>query len=117
MRGTRTLARLEFMSLTIRPLVVSWIELHLAMLALHQDEKADVDRLHDIWKQGAPSPDSIIRDPRHYDERLPQAGNDVRRLVLPTPLVKWIMDVSARRGYPYSAAQAAALIEGEVRYI
>lgn len=100
-----------------KPLVLTWRELWEIMLPLHQREKAVLDSLHDIWKQGAPSPDSRILRPTHFDERLPQAGNVVKRLVLPTPLRKWIVEVSARRGYPYSDAQAAALLAGEVRYI
>jgi hypothetical protein len=95
-----------------RPLVVTFVALYNALFALHQGEKRWVDSLHDVWKLGAPSPDSRILLPGHYDERLVQPGNVEKRIVFPTPLAAWITQVSAARGYRYSLRQALALIDG-----
>ncbi len=97
----------------LKPLLVTWLELHLAMMPLHQNVKADVDRLHDIWLLGAPTPNSRILNMAIYDPRLLQAGNYECRIVFPTQLAKWIVDVSARRGYPYTWEQAINLTQGQ----
>ncbi len=101
-------------SLTLKPLTVTWRELCLAMAALHLFEKADVDALHDVWKFGAPLPESRVLNPVGYDERKAQRGNYEARVVFPMMLAKWIMDVSNRRGFPYNEAQAIALTQGQV---
>ena len=99
----------------LKPLIVTWLELHRATFALHCGEKADVDRLHDLWMLGAPTPDSrILRS--SYDPRLVQPGNVERRIVFPTALANWIVEVSRRRGFPYSETQAIALTQGEAIY-
>lgn len=98
--------------LELKPLVLTWRELFSAMFALHLGEKADVDALHDIWKFGAPIPQSRILKPKGYDERLEQAGNFEARVVFPKMLVKWIVDVSTRRGFPFTEVQAIALTQG-----
>lgn len=95
---------------------VTFKELSDALMPLHMHEKRWVDALHDVWKQGAPTPDSIIRNPRDYDERFKQRGNVEKRLLLPTPAAAWIMQVSAARGHPYSYRQAIAILKGEPDY-
>ncbi len=100
----------------MNPDFVTFIELATAFRALHQFDPKMVSDLHDVWKEGAPSLDSIIRNPTHYDERQSQAGNVEKRLILPTKLMDWIIDVSNKRGMPLSDAQAAALVEGKVQY-
>lgn len=99
-----------------KPLVVKFSQLLIAMESLHQWNKADMDRLHDVWKMGAPSPNSIIRNPKGYDPRKPQAGNYEARILFPTPLAEWIVDVSKRRGHPYTLAQAFAMLDGRPQY-
>lgn len=100
----------------LKPLNLTWRELHQVMQPLHLNIKAEVDSLHDVWRFGAPIPQSIIRNPKGYDERLPQVGNFESRIVFPTLLAKWIMDVSTRRGFPYSWEQAIALTQGHAVY-
>lgn len=95
---------------------VTFVELCTALRPLHQFDPSMVNDLHDVWKQGAPSPDTIIRNPKDYDERKRQAGNVEKRLMLPLPLMGWIERATAKRGMPVSAAQAAALLEGKTRY-
>jgi hypothetical protein len=99
-----------------KPIITTFHELAAALEPLHQGDKADIARLHDIWKAGAPTPDSIIRNPKNYDERKRQAGNRERRIVFPTALVQWVQDVSTRRGFPYNEKQALALLEGKPVY-
>lgn len=101
--------------LQIKPLSLTFRELRDVFAPLHLFDPVMVDDLHDIWKMGAPTPDSIIRDPREYDERRRQPGNFEARLILPTQLMKWILSATAKRGMPISAAQAAALLEGKVQ--
>lgn len=93
-------------------MTLTFYELVQATRALHQDDPAYVARLHDVWKRGAPTPDSILRDPRRYDERLIQPGNIEKRVILPSALAEWIMDASAARGFPYSREQALAMTQG-----
>lgn len=99
-----------------KPIICTFHELAAALEPLHQGDKADISRLHDIWRLGAPTPDSIIRNPKDYDERKRQRGNLEKRIVFPTTLVQWIQDVSARRGFPYNEKQALALAEGKPVY-
>ena len=98
------------------PLVVTFVELRDALAPLHLGRKPWVDSLHDVWKQGAPSPDSRILAPKGYDERRKQAGNVEKRLVLLSPLAQWIVQVSAARGIPYSLGQALSMVEGNADY-
>lgn len=102
--------------LTVAPLQVPFYALASAMATLHMWEPRYLDTLHDVWKQGAPTPDSIIRNARGYDERVPQAGNVERRIVLPTKLATWIVEMSAIRGYPYTYRQALNIAMGKADY-
>lgn len=99
-----------------KPLVVRFVDLCAALEPLHQRDKAWLDALHDIWKMGAPSPDSRILVARHYDERLRQPGNVEKRIVFPTPLARWVEQVSAARGMPVSHKQALGILSGEADY-
>lgn len=98
------------------PVFVSFHELRDVLQPLHMGVQADVDRLHDIWLQGAPSPASIIRAPTGYDPRTVQVGNIEVRLMLYMPLAQWIVDVSARRGFNYTLQQAVNLLHGQADY-
>jgi len=103
-------------TLSIPPIFVTFRDLCAAMESLHQGDKAHLDRLHDLWRLGAPSPESIVRDPAHFDEREVQPENLVKRLILPAKLAAWIQDVSAVRGFPYSERQSLNLVFGQVDY-
>jgi hypothetical protein len=93
-----------------KPFFITFRALAAALEPLHLWNKADVDRLHDIWKMAAPSPNSIIRNPTGYDPRLRQLGNVEKRLLLPTPLGQWVVDVTTRRGEPMPLERAVAMI-------
>jgi hypothetical protein len=97
-------------------LVVTFAELRDALAPLHLGRRSWVDALHDLWKLGAPSPDSRVLAPKGYDERQRQPGNVEKRLVLPTPLAQWIAQVSAARGIPYTHAQALRMLAGKPDY-
>ncbi len=100
----------------VTPSFVTFAALRDAMLPLHQGDKALIDRLHDVWRLGAPSPGSWVRDPAHFDERSEQVGNYVARLILPTKLATWIVEVSAIRGYPFHMRQALNIVYGRADY-
>lgn len=63
---------------------------------------AEQARLHDIWKMGAPTPDSIILDPKKYDER---HVNTVRRIIPSVWLHPFIKEIAARRGIPLTQSE------------
>lgn len=81
-----------------KPLIITFHELSRNLAPLHQWHKADVDNLHDIWVKGAPTPNSIVRNPVGYDPRKFQPGNYEARIVIPSMLTQWVIDVCQRRG-------------------
>jgi len=81
-----------------KPLIVTFHELWFMLRALHLNDKAWVDRLHDVWKSGTPTPDSRILVPRVYDERKVQPGNVEKRIIVPSDLQKWIVDICKSKG-------------------
>lgn len=95
-----------------KPLIITFHELVAAMTTLHQGDKALIASLHDIWLMGAPTPNSIIRNPKHYDPRLKQAGNHEQRIVLPQKLAQWIHAASEKQGFPYTWRQSVNLALG-----
>lgn len=101
---------------TYEPVFVSFVDLYGMFAPLHMGHKPYVDTLHDVWVMGSPSPSSIIRNPKGYDERKVQAGNVEKRLLLYIPLAKWITDVSASRGMPYTMKQAMNILMGREDY-
>ena len=66
------------------PLICTFRQLARPFLPLHQMERRYLDTLHDVWKRGAPTPNSRITQPKGYDERLRQRGNYEARIV-PAP--------------------------------
>lgn len=100
----------------MKPFSATFIDLARALADLHLWNSADVSRLHDIWKLGAPTPNSIVRNPRNYDPRKAQVGNYEARIIWPQALVTWIVDVSARRGMPLDERQAINMLNGEADY-
>lgn len=102
--------------LSIMPLMVPFYVLAAAMAPLHMWDTRYLSTLHDVWKCGAPTPDSIIRNARGYDERKVQPGNVERRIILPSRLAVWIVEMSAIRGYPYTYRQALNMALGQADY-
>jgi hypothetical protein len=98
---------------TLQPLTLTWLELVQLTAPLHLFIKAEMDALHDVWKMGAPIPQSRILSPVGYDERKVQRGNYEARIIFPNSLAKWIVDVSARRGIPCDWMQAIAITQGQ----
>ena len=101
---------------TYKPMFVSFVDLYGMFAPLHMGQKVHVDALHDCWLMGAPSPDSIVRNPKGYDPRKVQKGNDERRLLMYIPVAKWIVDVSTARSFPYTLKQALNILEGHADY-
>lgn len=89
-----------------KPLIITFYELAQNLAPLHMWHRADVDNLHDIWLRGAPTPNSIVRNPTHYDPRKIQAGNFEARIVVPSMLTQWVVDVCQRRGITPEVGQA-----------
>lgn len=93
------------------PIICTFYELAVSLQSLHLWNKADLDRLHDVWKIGAPTPDSRLLDIKHYDPRKVQAGNVEKRIVFPKKLGEWIADVGRQRGIEMDSRDAANLIK------
>lgn len=104
------------MNLNPKPYILTFAELSAAMTALHQGDKNLLASLHDVWLKGAPTPDSIIRDPKHYDPRLQQPGNVEKRIVLPLSLAQWIHAASEKMGFPFTQRQSVNLALGVEDY-
>lgn len=102
--------------IAIKPVFVTFREISDATSWLHLNHTGDLAMLHDVWMQGAPSPRSRILVTKGYDPRKSQPGNVEERLILPMPFAKWIQDVSARRGFPYTLEQSIKLTFGEADY-
>lgn len=95
-----------------KPIICTFYELSGALRSVHLGVKADVDRLHDVWKMGAPTPASRVRQPKIYDPRVPQGhlGNFEARIVFPKALASWTQDVLRRRGSAITTDQALRLV-------
>lgn len=104
------------MNVDVKPIFVTFRDLCFVLAPLHQWHKERVAEIHDIWLQGAPSPDTRLLDPKHYDPRKDQPGNVEKRLLLPTPFANWVVQQSTRLGFPYTHEQALSLFYGHVRY-
>jgi hypothetical protein len=100
-----------------KPLIVPFYKLAGAFQSLHRWEKAHLSNLHDIWMKGAPAPGSIIRNPRGYDPRMPQAGNYEARIVLPGLLSKWIIENANRLSVKMDDTTARQLIDSVARIL
>lgn len=92
-----------------KPFFMTWTALELAMQPLHMGVKADVDTLHDLWKGGAPSPNTRVLT-KTYDPRTPHAGYHEARLVWFGALSAWIRDVGTRRGLAITPEQAHGIV-------
>lgn len=97
-------------------LIVTWLELRAAFAPLHMNEPAEVSRLHDIWRNSAPAPTWNLAAPGDYDERNPRAGDNFKVIMNPIATINWIMEVSAKRGFPYNQKQALNIMLGVPDY-
>lgn len=91
---------------------VTFFQLSYAFQVLHLGERRHIDTLHDVWLKGAPSPDSIVRNPIGYDPRKPQKGNLEKRLLLPSQVAAWVQEVAKLRGIACTPEQAQQMING-----
>jgi hypothetical protein len=82
----------------LKPVSLTFYQLAVSLQVIHVWNKPDVDRLHDLWLKGAPTPDSRLLDMKNYDPRTVQAGNVEKRLIIPPSFVDWFNDVAKRRG-------------------
>lgn len=102
---------------TAQAVICTWLQLERAMYALHLGNKDDIERLHDVWLSGVPAPDyTVAVVGAAFDERKPRPGDNFKHVVSPLALAKWIEDVSAKRGFPYSSQQALDVTQGQATY-
>jgi hypothetical protein len=93
-----------------KPIIATFPELFYAMKTLHRFQKKHVDNLHDIWKRGAPTPNSRVKYTKGYDPRKSQPGNYEARIVFPTLLSKWIQETAHEIGVDVQPADALELL-------
>ena len=94
---------------TVKPIICSFPRLLYALRALHMNNAVHVDTLHDVWKMGAPTPQSRTLLKR-YDERVVQAGVQIERIVFPTKLGEWMREVAKERGMEFNSLASDKLI-------
>jgi len=71
--------------------------------------RGEVNDLYDVWKLGAPTPDSIIRDPKHFN---PEHDNTVKR-VIPTEWLRPVLkNLADKRGINLTEELAEAILYG-----
>lgn len=99
-------------------MMCSFMQLVDATQSLHLGDRAHINRLHDVWKLGALTPDSVVKGHEYLgmDERQQQRHVRVRRIVLPSKLAEWMVDVSKARGMPYTYSQAYNIACGREDY-
>lgn len=68
------------------PLILTYQQLHAVLYPLTMGYKWGENTIHDLWKIGAPTPDSTI--------------HNEKRIVFPSQLMKWLTDVLEKRGEP-----------------
>jgi hypothetical protein len=101
------------LSLAANPLVCTWLELRAAFAALHLNIEADVTRLHDVYVNSVPDASYRVALPGEmFDERRPRPGDNLKHVINPLALAKWIEEVSAKHGFPYTARQALNIAQG-----
>jgi hypothetical protein len=101
------------MTMQKRGYTLSFERLSLAMSPLHRWHTGPLARLHDVWLLGAPTPQSKVLT-KTYDERLPQAGVFIERVILPSQLESWIYDTATLHSIPITREQAKAVANGDV---
>ena len=69
-----------------------------------------INDLYDIWKMGAPTPDSIIRNPKAYN---PEHDITVKRVIPSLWLYKYLRELANTRGIPLSDAEIKIILEGK----
>lgn len=79
------------------PLIVTFQELRSILEPLTVGYAWGESTIADLWRLGAPTPNSII------------GTHGERRIVFPTQLAKWLEDVLQRQGIPLDAGTQAYL--------
>lgn len=79
----------------VRPLIVSYSELEAILQPITMGYAWGENTIHDLWKIGAPSPQSTI--------------DNERRIVFPSQLAAWLKDVLNKKGQPLDAMAEAYL--------
>lgn len=77
------------------PLILTYPELEAVVWPLVQFDAWGKDTIGDLWRMGAPTPQSIPNKPGE------------KRVVFPGQLMKWISDVLTRKGMPPDEAAKA----------
>lgn len=96
------------------PLVCTWNQLARAFADLHLWDKADVDRLHDVFVNSVPSPQyTVAIRGAKFDERNPRPGDFFEHVINPLALTQWIKEVSAKRGFPFDDRTARQIMDGQ----
>jgi hypothetical protein len=90
-------------------MIVTFRQLLEAFDPLILGQKFWVDLLYDVWKQGAPMPDSIITTPNYN----PIFHDDVRRFVLPDSLKYWLKEIFKHRGMTLTEEQLNNILQGK----
>jgi len=104
------------------PVVASYFELYNALAPLHMHEKQWVDRLHDLWRNGPPSPESQLKAPKLFDERKSDVfnaanGNVMQRLVRAEFLSVWIKEAAQARGIQITNETAGQIVNGRYEIV
>lgn len=101
----------------VTPLICTWLELVKVFEPLHMHEQSEVDRLHDIYVNSVPDLSYTVAVPgARFDERKPRPGDNLKHIINPLALAKWIQQISAKRGFPYSERQALNIVFGVEDY-
>ncbi len=72
------------------PLIMTYPQLEAVLLPLTIGYAWGMDTIHDLWKIGAPTPDST--------------PISEKRIIFPGQLIKWLDDVLTRQGRPLDDA-------------
>ena len=77
------------------PLMLTFAEALTVLLPVTAGYKWGEDTIRDLWKMGAPTPNSPLNTPQE------------RRIIFPGQLAKWLVDVLERQGLPLDASAHA----------
>lgn len=99
-----------------KPIICTYLQLAAALEPLHLNERSWLDSLHDVWLKGAPTPASIVRNPKGYDPRKVQDGNFESRIIPPPMLAAWVKACADARGIPLQGYEALNVANGREDY-
>jgi hypothetical protein len=70
-------------------------------------ERRYMSNLYDIWVMGAPSLDSIILDPKHYN---PEINKTVKRIIPTSWLKPYLRELASSRGIPLGEHEISSIL-------